>query len=149
MGLNFTDTSTSVYGPDGATMTLNSFLVARCVRTCAPLGAPAISSTAHWPWTVVQPSRPLVSKSNRSTGRLSGTLSSAGAARAEAGRIVRTTPSAAPAALRNLRRAIVIPLTLVELLGHRRERVSLGERDGRDRVSILERRDHADRAGSG
>src|SRR6266849_2058675 len=61
-------------------MTLNSFLVARWTSTFLPLGAPAISSTAHCPSTVVQPSTPFVSKSNVSVGALSGTLSSSAAA---------------------------------------------------------------------
>src|SRR5712692_9351789 len=82
IGLNCIDTSTSVYGPGGAMMTLNSFLVARCTRTLLPLGAPAISSTAHWPSIVVQPWIPLPSKSNLSVGALSGTLSSSAAAAA-------------------------------------------------------------------
>ena len=47
IGLNFIETSTSAYGPGGATITLNSFVVARCTRTLPPLGAPAISSMAH------------------------------------------------------------------------------------------------------
>src|SRR2546425_6134887 len=66
IGLNFIDTSTSVYGPDGATMTLNWLSVARCTSTFFPLGAPAISCTAHWPSTVIHPSMPCVSKSKRS-----------------------------------------------------------------------------------
>src|SRR5213594_5216509 len=82
IGLNFIDTSTSEYGPGGATMTLNVFLVARCTSTFLPLGAPAMSSTAHCPSTVVQPSIPFVSKSNLSVGTLSGTLSSSAAAAA-------------------------------------------------------------------
>src|SRR5438876_9159714 len=59
---------------------LNSFFVPRCTSTLLPLGAPAMSSTAHWPSTVVQPSMPFASKSNLSTGTLSGTLSSSAAA---------------------------------------------------------------------
>src|SRR5438034_891380 len=43
------ETSTSVNGPTGATMTLNSSLMARCTSTFLPLGAPAISSTVHCP----------------------------------------------------------------------------------------------------
>src|SRR5438128_7911251 len=82
IGLNFIDTSTSEHGPGGATMTLNSFLVARCTSTFLPLGAPAISSTAHCPSTVVQPSIPFASKSNLSVGVLSGTLSSSAASTA-------------------------------------------------------------------
>src|SRR5215467_12677255 len=60
-------------------MTLNWFRVARCTRTFLPLGAPAMSSTAHWPSTIVHPSMPLLSKSNFSVGTLSGTLSSSAA----------------------------------------------------------------------
>src|SRR5262249_10262948 len=60
-------------------MTLNWFRVARCTSTFLPLGAPAISSTTHWPSTLVQPSMPLLSKSNFSAGVLSGTLSSSAA----------------------------------------------------------------------
>src|SRR3989442_6038419 len=60
-------------------MTLNSFLVSRWTSTFLPLGAPAISSTAHCPWTVVHPATPVVSKSNLSVGTLSGTLSSSAA----------------------------------------------------------------------
>src|SRR5438067_11533265 len=60
-------------------MTLNSLLVSRWTSTFLPLGAPAISSTAHCPWTVVQPSTPFVSKSNLSVGALSDTLSSSAA----------------------------------------------------------------------
>src|SRR6266545_7672040 len=78
-GLNFIETSTLLYGPPGATMTLNAFSVARCTSTFLPLGAPAISSTAHCPSTVVQPSIPSASKSNVSVGTLSGTLSSSAA----------------------------------------------------------------------
>src|SRR5215831_4960782 len=78
IGLNFIVTSTSVYGPGGATMTLNGFLVARCTSTLLPLGAPAMSSAAHWPSTTVQPSTPLLSKSNVSTGAPSGNLISGG-----------------------------------------------------------------------
>src|SRR6266852_4419692 len=82
IGLNFTETSTSVKGPGGATTTLNWFLVARCTSTFLPLGAPAISSTADCPSTVVQPSIPFASKSNLSVGTLSGTLSSSTASAA-------------------------------------------------------------------
>src|SRR2546428_13066393 len=82
IGLNLTETSTSVKGPGGATTTLNSFLVARCTSTFPPLGAPAMSSTAHCPSTVVQPSMPFASKSNLSVGTLSGTLRSSAASAA-------------------------------------------------------------------
>src|SRR5437870_3466508 len=82
IGLNFIDTSTSEYGPGGATMTLNVFLVARCTSTFLPLGAPAMSSTAHCPSTVVQPSIPFASKANLLVGTLSGTLNSSAASAA-------------------------------------------------------------------
>src|SRR5216683_2734657 len=118
IGLNFSDTSTSLYGPGGATMTLNWFLVERCTSTFLPLGAPAMSSTAHWPSTVVQPSMPLVSKSKRSTGMLSGNLTTAGAARAAS-------------------------LPLVQLLGHRLPLGALDERHVGQGMAILQRRHHA------
>src|SRR5213595_2637877 len=120
IGLNFIDTSTSVYGPGGATITLNSFLVARCTSTFLPLGAPAMSSTAHWPSTVVHPSMPLVSKSKRSTGMFSGNLISAGAARARACRLRLKAAAAANPALTRPRRDPVASCiaTLVQLLGH-------------------------------
>src|SRR5712691_2250855 len=85
-------------------MTLNSFVVARCTSTFFPLGAPAISSTAHWPATVAQPSIPPVSKSNVSVVALSGSLISAGAARARPRRLVPKAPIAASAALSTWRR---------------------------------------------
>src|SRR5437867_7958492 len=66
IGLKRIDTSTSEYGPKGATITLNACRVARWTSTRVPLGAPAMSSTAHCPSTVVQPSIPFVSKSTRS-----------------------------------------------------------------------------------
>src|SRR2546427_13055746 len=55
-------------------MTLNAFLVARCTSTFLPLGALAISSTAHCPSIVVQPSIPFAPKSNFSVCTLSGTF---------------------------------------------------------------------------
>src|SRR5437667_3782998 len=112
IGLNFIDTSTSVYGPDGATMTLNSFRVARCTSTFLPLGAPAISSTAHCPLTVVQPSMPLASKSNLSTGTLSGTLSSSAALTADT-RDHRATASAANMVLNIPRRMTFMSFSLL------------------------------------
>ena len=78
-----TDISTSVNGPAGATITLNSFLVARCTKAFLPIGAPAKSSTTHWPRSSVQPSIPFVSKSNFCSVTPSGTLISGGAALAE------------------------------------------------------------------
>src|SRR5436309_756695 len=106
-GLNFIEISTSPYGPPGATMTLNSFFVARCINTFRPLGAPSISSTTHWPSTVVQLAIPCVSKSNFSSGTLSGTLISVTPARAGAPRVTPYVPSAASAALNRPRRDIV------------------------------------------
>jgi hypothetical protein len=47
IGLNFIETSRSVYGPGGATITLNSFLVARWTSTRFPLAASGLSSTVH------------------------------------------------------------------------------------------------------
>ena len=47
IGLNLTETSTSVHGPPGATITLNAFRVARWTSTRAPLGASDASSPAH------------------------------------------------------------------------------------------------------
>src|SRR5712691_2377167 len=115
IGLNFIVTSTSVYGPSGATMTLNSFLVARWTTTFLPLGAPAMSSTAHWPSTVVQPSTPFASKSNLSVGTLSGTLSSS-AALAAGNRGHQATTSAANVVLNTPRR--VTFMTLLSYLGN-------------------------------
>src|SRR5213593_3837884 len=43
----------SVYGPGGATITLNSLVGARWTSTLRPLGSPAICSIAHRPLTVV------------------------------------------------------------------------------------------------
>src|SRR5262245_29262198 len=67
-------------------MTLKSLFTARCTSTRFPLGAPAMSSIAHWPVTMVQPSIPLASKSQRSAASPSGTRSSSAAA-AEAPRV--------------------------------------------------------------
>src|SRR5450631_4257613 len=65
MGLKRTVTSTLWYGPPGATITLNSLSVARWTRARPPWEAPATSSIAHLPETVVQSSSGLV-KSRRS-----------------------------------------------------------------------------------
>src|SRR5262245_23459130 len=104
MGLNFIETSTSVYGPAGDTMTLNSLRVARCTRTFLPPGAPAMSSTAHWPVTVVQLARFCVAKSAVTSGMLSGTFTSAAANAFSDRRVIPMTPSAASDALNNPRR---------------------------------------------
>src|SRR5262245_28800171 len=104
MGLNFIETSTSVYGPAGNTMTLNSFLVARCTRTFLPPGAPAMSSTAHWPVTVVQLARFCVAKSTVTSGMLSGTFTSTAANAPGDRRVIPIMPSAASDALSNPRR---------------------------------------------
>src|SRR5882762_4567088 len=87
-------------------MTLNSFVVARWTSTLLPLGAPAMSSTAHRPATVLQPSIPVVSKSNAVVGTLSGTLISVGAARARR-RLAPTAATAASAPVKNRRRDII------------------------------------------
>src|SRR5215469_15726772 len=143
IGLNFIDTSTSVYGPGGATMTLNAFLVARCTRTFLPLGAPAMSSMAHAPSTLVQPSIPVLSKSNVSTGVLSGNLISAGAACAVFRRRPKTL-SAPRVPLRRSRRVIAASRMrtslLVQLLRHRLPVRALEQGDVRHRVILLHRR---------
>src|SRR5260370_3131270 len=76
MGFTRTETSTSAYGPPGATTTLKAFCTARWTSTRLPLGAPSISSTPQRPSTVVHPSAPPVSKSNRRAGGPPGTGSS-------------------------------------------------------------------------
>src|SRR5215471_7208839 len=106
MGLNFSETSTSVYGPAGDTMTLNSFGVARCTRTFLPSGAPAMSSTAHWPVNVVQLARFCVAKSTATSGMLSGTFTSTAANAPGDRRVSPMTPSAASDALSTLRRVM-------------------------------------------
>src|SRR5262245_4636774 len=81
IGLKRTETSTSRYGPPGATMTLKGFFGARCTSTPLPLGAPGISSTLHWPSTDFQPVSSACSKSKRSLNAPCGRVSSS--ARAE------------------------------------------------------------------
>src|SRR5439155_10698571 len=150
IGLNFIVTSTSLSGPGGATMTLNSFLVARCTSTFLPLGAPAIFSTTHCPSTRVQPSMPFVSKSNRSVGRSSGTLISAGAADARARPVMPQAARMVSALFNKLLRGIpgscIAPL--LQCLGHRLPFLALDERDVRDGVAVLECRHDADHAES-
>src|SRR5439155_685268 len=135
-GLNFIEISTSPYGPPGATMTLNSFFVARCINTFRPLGAPSISSTTHWPSTVVQLAIPCVSKSNFSSGTLSGTLISVTPARAGAPRVTPYVPSAASAALNRPRRDIVRLCIAASYLRPARLRLLLLQ----DRVETVEDR---------
>src|SRR6266536_3084778 len=120
-GSNFTETSTSVNGPTGATITLNSFLVARCSKAFLPTGAPAKSSTTHWPPAGVQPSIPLVSKSNFCSVTPSGILISGGAAFAECDEPTPYAPSAVNATLNRLLRDMIGSCTadsLVQFLGH-------------------------------
>src|SRR5262249_49930165 len=91
-------------------------------------------------------------KSNRSSGRLSETLSSVGAARAGARCIIWNTPSAAPTVVRSLRRDIAVRAiveVLVQLLEHGRDDIPLDEGDARDRMPVFELRHGADGAGSG
>src|SRR5882672_11363446 len=99
-------------------MTLNSFVVARWTSTLLPLGAPAMSSTAHRPATVLQPSIPVVSKSNAVVGTLSGTLISVGAARAPRRRLTPTPATAASAVVKNRRRGIIaITVDVIRMAG--------------------------------
>src|SRR6266446_10654227 len=149
IGLNFIETSTSVNGPGGATMTLNSFLVARCTSTFLPLGAPAISSTAHCPLTRVQPSMPFVSRSNRSAGRSSGTLICVGAANARSRQVMPQTVRMVRALFNKLLRGMpryIAPS--LQFLGHRLPFRALDECDVGHRVAGLERRHDADHAES-
>src|ERR1700730_10552854 len=120
-GSNFTETSTSVKGPAGAIITLNSFFVARCSKAFLPTGAPGKSSTIHWPPTCVQPSIPFVSKSNFCSGTLSGILISGGAACAEGDEPSPYAPSAAHAILNSPLRDMIGSCTvdsLIQLLRH-------------------------------
>src|ERR1700674_4344912 len=66
IGLKRTETSTLSYGPPGATITLNSFSVARWTKARPPCEAPETSSMAHVQETVVQPSSGLVKSILRS-----------------------------------------------------------------------------------
>src|SRR5258708_28482923 len=66
IGLKRTETSTLAYGPPGATITLYSLSVALWTRARPPWEAPATSSIAHLPETVVQPSSGLVKSKRRS-----------------------------------------------------------------------------------
>src|SRR5438552_5407034 len=148
IGLKRTDTSPSEYGPKGATMTLNAFPAARWTSARLPLGAPAMSSTAHWPSTVVQPSIPFASKSTRSTGTLSGSLISAGSATARE-RVTPNPASSASMALTMSRRdipALRMGASSVELLGFRLPLGALDERHLGDGMSILQRGHDAHRA---
>src|SRR4029453_974582 len=153
IGRNLIDTSTSPYGPGGATMTLNSFFVARWTSTFLPLGASAMSSTAHWPSTVVHPSTPLALKSNLSTGTLSGTLSSSAAPAAET-RDHPSTASAASVVSSILRRVTFMPglpastrdRSSIELFRHRLPLGALHQRHVGHWGAILNPRHHADDA---
>src|SRR5439155_2795663 len=104
-----------------------------------------MSSTAHWPSTGVHPSMPLVSKSKRSTGMLSGNLISAGAACARACRLRLKAAAAANPALTRPRRdpfgACIA--TLVQLLGYGLPLAVPDERHVRHWMAIFERRHHA------
>src|SRR2546425_4465962 len=149
IGLKRTDTSPSEYGPKGATITLNAFPAARWTSARLPLGAPATSSTAHWPSTVVQPSIPFASKSTRSTGTLSGSLISAGSATARECGVTPNAASSASVALTMCRRDIValrMGASSVELLGFRLPLGALDERHLGDGMPILQRGHDADRA---
>src|SRR6266542_5562848 len=131
-GSNFTDTSTSVNGPAGATITLNSFLVARCSKAFLPTGAPGKSSTTHWPPTCVQPSIPFVSKSNFCSVTPSGILISGGVARTVGDEPSPYAPSAVNATLNSLLRDMIGSCTahsLIQLLRHVLPLVPLHQRD--------------------
>src|SRR5437763_10911936 len=152
-GLNFVETSTSVNGPAGATMMLNSFFVARCTSTFLPLGAPAISSTVHCPSTVDQSSTPLVSKSNFTSGALSDTLSSSAANACEEPSQRRPITSVANVNWHMPRRVTFMRLPAylrtrpsIELLGHCLPLGAFHERHVGDRVPLLHGRHDADNA---
>src|SRR5713101_4019929 len=120
-GSTFTDTSTSVNGPAGPTITLNSFLVARCNRAFLPTGAPGNSSTPHWPPICVQPSIPFVSKSNFCSITPSGILISGGAAPTVRDEPSPYAPSAVNAISNSLRRDMIGSCTadsLIQFLGY-------------------------------
>src|SRR5262245_35596896 len=137
------ETSTSVYGPTGATMTLNSFFVARCTSTLLPLGAPVMSSTAHCPSTVVQPSTPLLSKSNFSSGALSG-IFACPTARRTRGHPPLINEAAESANFKIRRRLVFRIASLVELLRHRLPLVPLHQCHVSHGVTILHGREDTD-----
>src|SRR5713226_8969807 len=140
-GSNFTDTSTSVNGPPGATITLKSFLVARCTKTFLPTGAPGKSSTTHWPPIVVHPSIPLASKSNFCSVTPSGILISGGAARAEGDEPSPYAPNAVNAILKSPLRDMIGPCTadpLVQLLRHGFPLGTLHQRDVGHGMAVLQ-----------
>src|SRR5712691_1481734 len=140
-GSNFTDTSTSVNGPAGATITLNSFLVARCTKAFLPIGAPGKSSTTHWPPTCVQPSIPLASKSNFCSVTPSGILISGGAALAEGDEPNPYAPSAVNAILNSPLRDMIVSCTadsLVQLLRHGFPFGTLDQRDLGHGMTVLQ-----------
>src|SRR5258705_1254750 len=141
-GSNFTDTSTSVNGPAGATITLHAFLVARCSTAFLPAGAPAKSSTTHWPPACVQPSIPFVSKSNFCSVAPSGILISGGAACAEGDERSPYAPSTAPATLSSLRRDMIgacIASSLIQLLRHSLPLSTLYQRDVGHGMAVFQR----------
>src|SRR5262249_35340172 len=107
-GSNFTETSRSIMGPSGATITLNSLVVARWTRAFVPTGTPGISSTSQRPLTVVHPSRPFVSKSGFCSAISVGSLIS-GTAEAAGRGADQETPSAATASPNTLRRGMQEP----------------------------------------
>src|SRR5712692_6687690 len=140
-GSNFTDTSTSVNGPPGATITLKSFRVARCTKIFLPTGAPGKSSTTHWPPIVVHPSIPLASKSNFCSVTPSGILISGGAARAEGDEPSPYAPNAVNAILKSPLRDMIGPCTadpLVQLLRHGFPLGTLHQRDVGHGMAVLQ-----------
>src|SRR5712692_92676 len=141
-GSNFTDTSMSVNGPGGATITLNSFFVARCSKAFLPIGAPGKSSTTHWPPIVVQPSIPLASKSNFCSVTPSGILISGGAARAEGDEPRPYASSAVKATLNSPLRDMIGACTagsLIQLLRHGFPLSTLHQRDVGHGMAVLQR----------
>src|SRR5712691_8021124 len=148
-GSNFTDTSTSVNGPAGATITLKSFLVARCTKTFLPTGAPGKSSTIHCPPIVVQPSIPLASKSNFCSVTPSGILISGGAARGEGDEPNPYAPNAVNAILNSPLRDTNVSSTadpLVQLLRHDFPLGSLRQGDVGHGMTVLQGGHDADDA---
>src|SRR5882724_4444126 len=166
IGLKRTDTSTSRYGPPGATITLKAFCTARCTSTRLPLGAPAISSTPHRPAIAFHSSSPFCSKSNRSVGAVGDTLSSSARAADPWKRCTphhhekpstlstpttaavpeydtlapRTSRSLSATASHSSRR-----FSLVQLFRHRPELTALDEGHLGHRVAILDGRHHTHR----
>src|SRR6266436_8452479 len=151
-GSNFTDTSTSVNGPAGATITLNSFLVARCNRAFLPTGAPGNSSTPHWPPTCVQPSIPFVSKSNFCSVTPSAILISGGAACTLRGEPRPYAPSAVNATSNSLLRDMSGSCTagsLIQLLRYVLPIISFHQRHVGHGMPVFQRGHDTDDAESG